>query len=76
MTKQNNSKQIKEEIKKLVIERIKSSSDNFRLIGGGGEKLSKKEVITSIQKNEKIGKEIVRVQMEFIRAMANGELYT
>ncbi len=75
MTKQNVDKRIKEEVKKLIVERIKSSSDNFQIIGGGNEKLSKKEVIKSILKEDDVGKEIVRMQMEFIKAMTSGEIY-
>ncbi|MBU1071174.1 hypothetical protein KKG65_02045 [Patescibacteria group bacterium] len=72
-----NKKSIKEDIKKIVIERIRASSGNLQIVvGGKGEKLSKQDLIDNVSKNNNLGKEIIRIQMEFLKAMGSGELYT
>lgn len=71
----SDNKKLEEDIKKLVIERIRASSDSLELIVGGNEKLTKEQLIASVSENDETGKEIVRAQMEFLKAMASGGLF-
>lgn len=66
--------QTDEEIRKLVVERIKAMSDEAGLIIGGDKKMSKAEMIENVQKGSDEGKQIVDMQMTFLRDMASGKL--
>ncbi|EKD56025.1 MAG: hypothetical protein ACD_58C00317G0017 [uncultured bacterium] len=63
-----------EEIKQLVIERLKTiSSDKKISIGGDGD-FTVSELIDSVKKNNKIGKKIIEVQMDFLKTLKTGTL--
>lgn len=62
-----------QEIRNLVIERLKSISDESSLMIGGEKKLTKPEMIESVKNNDEIGKKIVDMQMTYIRDLASGE---
>lgn len=66
---QSEDKEIQEEIKKLVIARIKASSDDLRIsIGSTG--YTKGQMLKSVEKGDKIGQEIIEIQMGYLRDMA------
>lgn len=62
-----------QEIRNLVIERLKSISDESSLMIGGEKKLTKSEMIESVKNNDEIGRKIVDMQMTYIRDLASGE---
>lgn len=62
-------------IKKLVIARINASSDNLKFMIGGQETMTKQELIENVLKGNEIGKEIIDLQLEFLRDMAEGKIY-
>jgi len=66
--------QTDEEIRKLVIERIKAMSDEAGLVVGGDKKMTKAEMIENVEKGSNEGKQIVDMQMTFLRDMASGKL--
>lgn len=66
---------LEEEIRRLVIERIKATSDDLQVAIGGEGELSKKELIESVESGDEKGKEIINIQMEFLRDMASGKIY-
>lgn len=68
------SEEIQEDIKKLVIARIKAISDELGIVIGSN-KYSKKEMIESVEKEDEIGKEVIEIQMEYLRDMASGAIY-
>jgi len=72
-TKQN--EKINEEIKKLVIARIKAYSDKITLSLGGLKKYSREELIECIENEDELGKEIIEIQMEYLKDMAEGNFY-
>lgn len=68
--------QLDEEIRRLVVERIKRTSDELQLVIGDGEKkYSKKELIKSVEKGDEVGRLIIDIQMNFLKAMAQGKIY-
>lgn len=67
-------KQLQEDIKKLVVARIKSSSDELRISLGSTE-YTKEEMLKSIEKGNEVGKEIIKIQMEYLRDLAQGKIY-
>lgn len=67
--------QVKEDMKKLAIARLKTISSDFQISVGGGNSLSRDEAIDSILTDSEIGEELVDIQIEFLRDMASGSLY-
>ena len=67
-------KELREDIKKLVIERIKASSNDLGVVIGSIE-YSKEEMLKSVEEENEIGKEIIAIQMEYLRDMASGAIY-
>lgn len=67
-------KQIQEDIKKLVLARIKAASDELSISIGSTE-YTKEEMLKSVEKENEVGKEIIEIQMEYLRDMASGAIY-
>ena len=63
-----------EEMKQLVLARIKAASDNLE-VSLGSQKYTKEEILKSVQKGDDLGLEIIDIQMEFLRDLASGEIY-
>ncbi|MFH1065331.1 MAG: hypothetical protein V1734_02385 [Nanoarchaeota archaeon] len=60
------------EIKELVIARLETMpSDEKVSIGSAGE-FNKEELISEVKKGSSIGKKIIEIEMEFLRAMKEG----
>ena len=70
----SNNKQIQEDIKKLVLARIMAASDDLRIAIGSIE-YTKKEMAENVKEGNEIGKEIMDIQMEYLRDMAKGAIY-
>lgn len=66
--------EIDEDIKNLVLARIMASSDDLRIAIGSVE-YTKNEIISNIKSQNKIGKEIMDIQMEYLRDLASGAIY-
>lgn len=64
----------KEDVKKLVIARIKASSDDLG-ISIGSTHLTKEQLIESVEENNDIGREIIEIQLEYLKDMASGAIY-
>ena len=67
-------KQIHEEIKELVIIRLETMPSDKRISMQSGE-FSKEELIEHVKKDDKIGKKIIEVEVEFLRALKKGLIY-
>lgn len=65
---------IREDIKKLVLARIMAASDDLRVSIGSTE-YTKIEMIENVKEENEVGKEIIKIQMEFLRDMAKGAIY-
>ena len=63
-----------EEMKKIVIARIKTSSDDL-VITVGDKDYNKQQALESVEKGDELGLEIIDTQMEFLRDMASGSFY-
>lgn len=60
------------EIKELVIARLETMpSDEKVSIGSAGE-FNREELISKVKKGSSVGKKIVEIEMEFLRAMKEG----
>ena len=68
------SEEIPKKIKELVITKIESNMpSNLKLSIGSYGDLNKEEIIDHINKSDEIGKQIVRVHMSFLKAVASGK---
>ena len=63
-----------EQIKELVIARIRTLSDNVAL-SIGGEELKRDQLIEHVREDDEVGKELIEMQLEFLQDMASGALY-
>ena len=63
---------ISEEIKELVIFRLESLSPNKKVSIGSHGEFSREELIEHVKKGDEIGKKIVDIEMEFLRALKEG----
>jgi len=66
--------EVQKDIKELVLARIMAASDDLRVAIGSIE-YTKKEMIRNVKEGNEIGKEIMEIQMEYLRDMAKGAIY-
>jgi len=62
------------DVKQLVKERISIMPSNIKLSIGNYGTFSKEEMLASVDKEDAVGKEVVRMQMDFIKALTSGKL--
>ena len=61
-----------EEIKDLVIARLESLPENQKISIGSKGEFNKYELIESVKKGDEIGKKIIEIELEFLRALKKG----
>ncbi len=72
--KKTNQK-ISENLKNLVIERIEVLSPDLNFfVGSDGKEFSKKDLIESVERGDEIGKQVVEMEMAFLRGLKDGVL--
>lgn len=64
-----------EYIKELVIARLEASSGSLKIMIGGDKELSKQDMIKNVREGNELGKEIIDIQLEFLKDMAAGKIY-
>ncbi len=67
---------IEEELKQIVIQRLKGSSDELQVVIGGKGDFTKEELINSVEVGDEVGQEIMESEIEFMKAMAQGKIYS
>ena len=78
MTKKVGSNQensAEEDIKELVIERLKASSDELEIIVGDLGDYSKEDLIKSVERGDELGKEVIEMEINYLKAIAEGKIY-
>ncbi len=63
---------IEEEQKKLVLERFKTLNPDSKILLGGGEEVSVKELIRHVEKGDDFGKRVVKVQIRMLQVLTSG----
>ncbi len=66
--------QIPENIKALVIARLETLPPNRKISIGSYGEFTKSELIEHVKREDEIGKKIVEIELEFLRAMKKGIL--
>lgn len=63
-----------DEMKKLVLARMRAASDEL-IINLGSNEYTKEQILESVEKGDELGKQIIEIQMEYLRDMARGNFY-
>jgi len=61
-----------EEVKKIVIARLKIMSPNKKISVGSVGEFDRDELIESVKKGDEIGKKMVQIELEFLRSFKKG----
>lgn len=70
----NTSNKISQDIKELVIIRLETLPSDKRISIGSFGEFSKEELVEHVKKDDEIGKKLVEVELEFLRALKEGIL--
>jgi len=72
------NEELSPELKEIIIKRIESSKlpNNIQLSVGGmsSEPMNLSEVIQHVKSNDEIGKKIIKMELEYLKALKNGVL--
>ena len=69
------AKIISEDLKDLVIERLDVLPPDLAFfVGSEGKEFSKKELIESVKRGDEIGRQVVEMEMSFLKALKDGVL--
>lgn len=61
-----------EEIKQLVLARLRSFPENLKLSIGSAGEFSKSELISHVNKTDEIGKKIIKIHLEYLKSLKAG----
>ena len=62
------------DVRKLVIARLKTLAADKRISIGSEGSFTKEELIKSVDKNDKIGKKIIAIQLNYLKSLKEGVL--
>ncbi len=62
-------------LKKIIIARLRNMPDNLELSIGGKGPFNKDFLIESVEADSEIGKQIVDIQWKYMQDMVSGKLY-
>jgi len=71
MVKQNNDKELQE----LIIARLEVLPGDVRISIGSLGNFSRDELITHVKKDDKVGKKIVEIELEYLKLLKEGIFY-
>lgn len=64
-----------EDVRQLVIARLKASSSGLKISIGGEGTFSKEDLIKRVEAGDEIGQKVIDIQMEYLRDLASGKIY-
>lgn len=65
----------REEIRSLIIERLRTLSPNKEISIGSSGSYSIEELIKEVEKGSNVGKKIVRIELEFLQSLKDLPVY-
>jgi len=68
------SESISEELKRLIIARLNLIPDDVKVSVGADGEFTRVELIQRVEQGDRVGLEVIQSQLEFLRALASGEL--
>ena len=66
--------ELSRQLKMLVLERISIMPENMRLAIGTTE-ISKKDIVQHIEAEDDLGKQMIEMELEYLRDLASGAIY-
>ena len=66
--------ELSDQLRALVIERINVMPDTLR-IAIGSDEVTKSEILEHISQGDEIGKQMIEMELDFLRALASGAVY-
>lgn len=63
---------IKEEQKKLVLERFKTLKPESKIMLGGGKEVTVRELMKHVEKEDEFGKNVIKAQIKMLQVLAGG----
>ena len=63
------------EVRRLVVERLKTLPSGKQISIGDEGSFTKDELIEKVELGESIGKKIIKVELEFLRALKEGKIF-
>ena len=75
MTKSKLKKISDEDIRKLVIARLRTLSGNKRVSIGSEGEFTREQLIKNVEQNTEVGKKIVQIQLEYLQTLKKGLFY-
>lgn len=64
-----------EDVRQLVIARLKATSSHLKISIGGEGTFSREDLIKKVEAGDEIGKKVISIQMEYLRDLASGKIY-
>ena len=64
-----------QEIKDLVIARLKTLPEDKNISIGGDGEFTREELIRHVAENDAIGKKMIEIEMDFLRSLKEGIFY-
>tara|TARA_Y100000294_G_C8381002_1_gene266747 strand:+ start:380 stop:622 length:243 start_codon:yes stop_codon:yes gene_type:complete len=74
MSSKNNEESEEKFLKDLVLARIDIMPQNFKLSIGNKGTFNKEQIMESVKRGDQIGKQVIDMQINFIKALTSGEL--
>ena len=65
---------LKNQLKELVLERMNALPDSMHLAVGSSD-FSKAELMENIREESEVGKQVMEMELEFLRDLASGAVY-
>ena len=71
----NKNEEINEKVKELVLARIDAQvPSNLRMFIGSSGGMSKEQIMEHVRKEDEIGKQIIRMHINFMKAVVRGKV--
>lgn len=71
---ENNSASVDEDIRQLVIARVRATPKDV-MVSIGSQDYTKDQLIENVESNSEVGREIIEIQMQYLRDLASGAIY-
>lgn len=66
---------VEEEIKKVILARLETWPKNKKLSIGSKGEFTKDQLIEEVKKDSPIGKKLIQIELEFLKALKEGAIY-
>ena len=68
-------KKIDKDLKKIVLARLSTFGEDYRLIIGNQKPIGKSELIKQVESETELGKKIAAVELGFLKDLISGKIY-